>query len=287
MTHLIDVGADPEVWLTKNGLIVPSVGLIKGTKEKPFVVEGSKVGLTLQEDNVSVELGWKPVKVDKFTNTATSAFSEAETWVRNNIGEEYGLLANKPDHIFLPEDLVSEQAQVFGCLPDQDAYLEGTFRTPIDPKDGSLGIGNHRFAGGHIHLGYDKANAQVPPFALVRMLDWYYLYLLYDGYDNQGSRRKLYGQPGIYRDKPYGVEYRTPGNFWLYNPSRMQSMASFAQMCLNKPRATQKAFKSIMWDRVQESIKTEYLKVGYGEIQGVYENIMYSPTEVTNFKKAA
>lgn len=34
-------------------------------------------------------------------------------------------------------------------------------------------------------------------------------------FDNDNKRRQMYGQPGSYRPKPYGVEYRVLSNKWL------------------------------------------------------------------------
>jgi len=36
--------------------------------------------------------------------------------------------------------------------------------------------------------------------------------------DDGKERKKLYGKAGAYRYKPYGVEYRTLSNFWVFEP---------------------------------------------------------------------
>jgi hypothetical protein len=38
------------------------------------------------------------------------------------------------------------------------------------------------------------------------------------------ERRKMYGQYGSFRSKPYGLEYRTPSNDWLWNDYLIDNM---------------------------------------------------------------
>ncbi len=50
---------------------------------------------------------------------------------------------------------------------------------------------------------------------LVKALD--YLVTLPMLKDDDPRRRELYGQAGCFRNKPYGIEYRTPSNKWIFS----------------------------------------------------------------------
>jgi hypothetical protein len=56
---------------------------------------------------------------------------------------------------------------------------------------------------------------------LVKQLDSY-LGLPSLLFDRDTLRRKMYGQAGAFRPKPYGVEYRVLSNAWLLNENRMR-----------------------------------------------------------------
>jgi hypothetical protein len=60
-----------------------------------------------------------------------------------------------------------------------------------------------------------KAN-MIDCVALVKQLDSV-LYPASLMWDMDNDRRKMYGQPGAFRVKPYGVEYRVLSNAWLRN----------------------------------------------------------------------
>ena len=51
--------------------------------------------------------------------------------------------------------------------------------------------------------------------------------------DKDNKRRELYGKAGAYRNKPYGVEYRTLSNFWLTSSKLMQWVYKRTAFALN------------------------------------------------------
>ena len=73
---------------------------------------------------------------------------------------------------------------------------------------------NHklRSAGGHVHVGIKGINR----YQLIRAMDLFLgvpsLFM-----DKDTRRRELYGKAGAFRPKPYGAEYRTLSNFWIWD----------------------------------------------------------------------
>ena len=52
--------------------------------------------------------------------------------------------------------------------------------------------------------------------------------------DNDTERRKLYGKAGCLRPKPYGVEYRTLSNFWIWDKKTISWVYHQVATCINK-----------------------------------------------------
>lgn len=192
---MITVGCDPEVFLKSNGSIVSSIGLVGGSKRKPRpVIEGS-----VQEDNVLAEINIDPAN-------DSSTFVSRINKVLDQLVQLSGCdLEIKSSHVFDKEYLKSVGPKAFslGCEPDYNVYT-GKANPRVNPYTCL------RTAGGHIHVGDDSIDCN----RLVRTMD---LYLGVDSVllDNDNERRALYGKAGSYRPKPYGLEYRVLGNFWL------------------------------------------------------------------------
>ena|SRR5687768_15964370 len=74
----------------------------------------------------------------------------------------------------------------------------------------------------HIHISYEKPDYGVS-IELIKALD-IFVGLPSVLQDEDKERRKLYGKAGAYRFKKYGVEYRTPGNYWIFTPDLVKEM---------------------------------------------------------------
>lgn len=161
--------------------------------------------------------------------------------------------------IFPPESLLQVGATTFGCSPDFDAYNMGAPHPRVEQKLLKVEHGEWRFAGGHIHLGYDKED--LPPFVAAQFADLW-LGLPSIAHDKQGKRRELYGKAGRYRPTKYGIEYRTLSNFWLFDSGLLLEVGSAAEqlathLTSNKTKQLQRQHAEIPWEEVQKAIDTE------------------------------
>lgn len=272
------MGADPEVALVRNGSIVPCVGLIPGSKKNPYPVEGSAVGLMLQEDNVSLEYNFKPVPIELFAAASDVAISEVKLAVRNLLGNEYDIHLTDA-FAFRPEQLQSEQAKAFGCDPDFLAYSRGDMRPALDPKK----VGNLRSFAGHIHIGYDRDKCPTPDWAIVQGMEAFcYALQCVNGWDMQPHRRQTYGLPGLYRPKEYGLEYRTPSNFWVQRTKYAVALGTCAEHIINKPSLFQELYHQVNWKQVQAVILNPHAPVSntlFDDLSEMKERLYSAPSE--------
>ncbi len=278
----IKCGADPEVLVygIKTGKVVPCINKVPGTKDFPFVVEGSKVGLKIQEDNISLEFNINPVPLKQFSSAMATAQTELQLQVQKYFGKDFTYMA-RPAAEFKKEELEHPQAQAFGCDPDFMAYERGAMRIPPDPKQ----VGNMRFAGGHLHVGFNKKpkgeKGHIPDWAIVQGMELGgYLIDIYHGNDVQGGRRKFYGLAGLYRPKPYGLEYRTPSNYWLDRRACAENILRAAQNIINRPAAYKALHGRVDWEAVRKYINSEGAsRLNLNQLLDLWEDFVNTPEE--------
>jgi hypothetical protein len=194
------LGADPEVFLTNHKQLISSLGLIGGTKQEPLQIKGLQKGFTLQEDNVTLEFGIPPA------SDAHEFAQHIHTVLQAGLLAAKGLSFSKLSCAVFPEDQMKHPgAFIFGCEPDFNAWTKEQNEPPMPPHPFM------RSAGGHVHV-----ETAVDPTSGVRACD---LFLGVPSVlqDTEGKdRRQLYGKPGAFRFKPYGFEYRTLSNYWVF-----------------------------------------------------------------------
>lgn len=213
------IGADPELFLKNfDNKLISVVGKIGGTKEEPLPIGN---GCAIQEDNVAAEFCIPPCKDAKaFINSINFSLGNIALRAKQL---DLTLATLVASHSFDKDQLRHPNARRFGCDPDYNAYTDRPNPRPR-AQDKCL-----RSAGGHVHVGTDKK-----PTDLIKTMD---LMLGVPSVlmDNDEERRKLYGKAGCFRYKPYGVEYRTLSNFWIWDEKTIEwvyhQVAESIQFC--------------------------------------------------------
>jgi hypothetical protein len=212
MTMQVMIGCDPEMFL-KQGDYVSAHGLIPGTKEAPHSVTNGAV----QVDGMAVEFNITPAQDEEaFITNINTVMAQLRAML-----PEHEVVAD-PVAQFTREYMSSQPAEALelGCEADYNAYTGEANPRP----NGDVAF---RTAGGHVHIGWTKDMPIDDPDhveacqMLARELD-FYLGIPSVFWDHDDRRRELYGKPGAYRVKPYGVEYRSLSNAWLRDEDLMR-----------------------------------------------------------------
>lgn len=210
------IGADPELFVKgiSSGQFISSHNLVPGTKEKPFKVEKGAI----QVDGTALEFNIDPADdYESFQDNLSTVMSQLIGYVHEANPKLEVVISPTARYDKKYFDSIPKESLVSGCDPDFDAYT-GNVNTPPDTGDEPI-----RVAGGHIHVGFtnDMDLMDASHFedcrAATRQLDAI-LFLPSLLWDRDTTRRRLYGKPGNFRPKSYGVEYRSLSNKWLASP---------------------------------------------------------------------
>ena len=209
---MLTIGFDPEFFFQdKDGKFISAVGLVGGSKDNPMPIGN---GCFVQEDNVAVEFNTPAIVLTgrSYKDVAKEVhehFQYVFNWVEENVCKKHDLTISKVASAIFDEDqLQTEAAKTFGCDPDYNAYTGQENPRPRGPE----GL---RTCGGHIHIGYGGCDKEFNR-NIIKELDST-IGLLSVLNDPDARRRQLYGKAGAYRDKSYGVEYRTLSNYWIFD----------------------------------------------------------------------
>lgn len=246
----LTIGADPEIFLKRDGLPVSAHGLIKGTKWKPQRVKDGAV----QIDGTALEFNINPANtVDEFCVSIHSVMASLRSMVPDEY--EFDLSASRA---YAQEyfDSVPEDAKELGCEPDWNAWT-----MDVNPRpEASTTL---RTIAGHLHIGWLKEPADPEEHfydcvEFVKQLDYCLGLpsLLIDNSPAAVERRKLYGKAGSFRPKPdYGVEYRVLSPFWLASEERVRWIFGMCQWAYERMQLG-KGFHLTYRDTVKEVIDT-------------------------------
>ena len=200
------IGADPEVLLSNGIKYVSAIGVVPGSKDFP-----KDLGLgSVHPDNVTAEFNTLPAN-DKagFSASVANMLSAVE----DIVAVQDLIISKQASASFDADQLQHPDAMMAGCEPDFNAYT--CMMNEMPPLDGT----SVRSAGGHIHIGCEL-NSGDELLKLVKTLD---LLISVPAMRHESKdRKKLYGRAGTFRQKPYGVEYRTPSNWWIFSEEHRQ-----------------------------------------------------------------
>lgn len=211
----LTVGTDPELFIMdrSTGKVISAIGLIPGEKGDAYKPEHLPDGFGVQTDNILAEFNIPPVKSREDFITNINVMKNFIRKFVQDINPNYDILCKAS--VRVDEDqLQSDQAKLFGCDPDYNAYTES--QNPKPKGD----ITNLRSTGMHVHLGF-MDNMSIPyKLNIIRMLD-FTLGIPSIIIDRDKDRRTLYGKAGCFRLTSYGIEYRTISGAFLSNDRRI------------------------------------------------------------------
>lgn len=209
--YKITIGADPEFFVIDKaiGEVVPACRKFGGEKRAPMFLSPDGGFL---EDGTTVE----------FNVTPSATLKETKKKIENliliflNKYDKYEISKVSAGTFDQKELQELPEAMQIGCSPDLYAY--GLRVSPSIEK-----FGNRRFAGGHIHLGIDPWPEGLEKDVIIKYMDLLLVCPVASRFCNQ-HRYPFYGHPGLYRETAYGVEHRSPDNWWC-NPALEASLA--------------------------------------------------------------
>jgi hypothetical protein len=230
----LSLGSDPEMVVRnkQTGLPVSAVSIFKGrdfdyNKHSPLV-KGD--GRQYFHDNVNIEGTMPPASSkEEFILNVKNYVQDA----REILGEDF-ILCNESYTIFPEKEFDSKEARTFGCSAAYDAFtISSIERTDAGKID-------FRTCGGHIHVGRSdfKSIEEGELISFESKIQSVKLFELILGtaltvIDNDPSspqRKALYGKAGEHRPTEYGVEVRSPGNYWLGSPETVGLVWDLSQI---------------------------------------------------------
>lgn len=205
----ITVGADPEVLIQheKTGEYIPAFLITPGDKYNPVDMGG---GYQILADNVTLEGNIPPSSSKEgYIMNMTKLIDIFSTTIKANNKDLKIVFADSAT--FADDKLEFEEAKIFGCMPFKIAYHAGEHVAP------DLSTQNKRAVGGHIHCGYNSVFDKEALNPLLAIAFDLFLTIPSRITNFDEFRNKYYGNLGAYRDKDYGVEFRSLGGYTV-NP---------------------------------------------------------------------
>lgn len=278
MPSILTVGSDPELFLIDSkGSFKSAIGVVPGTKQEPFKVKHGSV----QHDNVAAELGIIPSRTASTFSKNIGACIGDLVHIISEKGLSYARMASG---IFPISELNTPEAQEFGCDRDYDAYDQSN-PCVVDKDAVPYGF---RTAGGHVHIGHEIAKSY--PEICILACDLY-LGLPSVLLDKDVQRRMLYGKASRYRIQPWGVEYRTLSNFWIFTDQYKQWVFKQVEKVVANPSIVFELDTVVPISEIRDIINQSQRKYAGDAIReltaaGIDFNIPVNPTTEAFLRKA-
>lgn len=228
------VGADPEVFMKRDGKYVSAHGVIVGDKKNPQKVNKGAV----QVDGMALEFNIDPAKNEvEFITNIKAVMATLKDMVPGYELDAVPVADFGMDYI----KAQPAEALELGCDPDFNAWKNGE----ANPRPN--GEVSFRTGAGHVHIGwgsdFDIANPDHLDACIMvtKQLD-YYLGLGSLLYEPTNKRREMYGAFGAFRPKPYGVEYRVLSNSWLQDEKLMSWVYRMTKKAIDDLMDNKKAY---------------------------------------------
>jgi hypothetical protein len=235
--YSLSMGADPEFFFkTSNNKVIESGEIIKGS-----VCSESNDGNNrnaIARDGVQAELHPQPHCCRAYVgNDIHYALKTLNEQLKSSNDNKIKVSFDSMVHLSKSQmDKLDEESKTFGCAPSYNAYNNGEKSLiTVNPA-----VYRYRSAGGHIHIGSYDYNTWIMkyihdnPVLFVDLLDLICgnTCVLIDRDPGQIERRKVYGKAGEYRLPGYGIEYRTPSNFWLRSYQLMSLVLGLGRLAV-------------------------------------------------------
>lgn len=220
------LGTDPEFFVAdKKGKILASDKFFPDKKE-PWLFDERDTKQSLFFDGIQAEMNITP---SCCRESVSYSIREGLIAACKRVGKDHDIVLRPSVRVLKSViDGADDQAKIFGCEPDFNAY---TLKRNTCEMDASKHP--YRYAGGHIHIGMSSnyarsgstehklAKTEEGHIRAIKFIDYItgaVLVMMDKGADAK-RRRTKYGTAGCFRPTPYGLEYRTPSCWWMKSPA--------------------------------------------------------------------
>jgi hypothetical protein len=202
--ELIYTSVDPEVFLVRDGKLVPGFEVLPD-KKKPYDSGGG----VFHEDGFAAEFSPVPAQCHESVVYYTARVITAMIYRTGTTISDENFIELSPEIL----ENTSESRIALGCDRSENVWGHPRFN-PGNPRKFP-----YRMAGGHIHLGLESSAKWFHSRAerIIKAMDVFCgvpSVALLAGLEDP-RRRQFYGRAGEFRFQKHGLEYRVLSNAWL------------------------------------------------------------------------